>query len=73
MGAQRARELLGLPDVNAADNLIIAEVTDASQNVLTRHALPLDGMPGGAPEYIFPPVRRRKCLEILDNLTFSIP
>lgn len=48
------REVLGLPDQNAADRLIVGEVTDPSKAVVTRHALPLDGNPGGAPEYIFP-------------------
>ncbi|MEU1971204.1 putative T7SS-secreted protein [Microbacterium sp. NPDC019599] len=68
------RSSLGLPSVNAADNLVIAEVTDASRNVLTRHALPLDGMPGGATEYIFPgSFGDLKGVDILDNVVFQVP
>ncbi|AUG28663.1 MULTISPECIES: putative T7SS-secreted protein [Microbacterium] len=46
------RSALGLPDVNSAERLVHATVDDVGAVVLQRHALPLDGMPGGAPEYI---------------------
>ncbi|GAA2010330.1 hypothetical protein [Microbacterium ulmi] len=47
------RESLGLPDVNTMENLSIGTITDASQVQHVRHALPLDGMPGGGPEWVF--------------------
>lgn len=46
------RSALGLPDVNSAERLVSASVDDLGSVVLQRHALPLNGMPGGAPEYI---------------------
>jgi hypothetical protein len=47
------RESLGLPDVNHADTLSIGHITDATQVQHVRHALPLDGMPGGGAEWVF--------------------
>ncbi|MEE6272338.1 hypothetical protein [Georgenia wangjunii] len=70
------RQLLGLPDVNTADNLLIARVTDPDAVVLQRHALPLDGNPGGAPEYIIPgggADGARSGIEVLSDTTFRIP
>ncbi|MCR2799926.1 hypothetical protein QNO21_12410 [Microbacterium sp. zg-Y818] len=68
------RESLGLPSVNAADNLLIARVTDPDANRLVRHALPLDGNPGGAAEYIFPGRfgDPGKGVDIVDNLVFTV-
>jgi hypothetical protein len=67
------RSSLGLPDVNSADNLIIGQVDDASKAVVTRHALPLNGQPGGAPEYIFPgPFGPDKGVTVLSNTPFSV-
>ena len=48
------RSSLGLPRVNTGDNLIVATVDHVDNVVVTRHALPLNGQPGGAPEYIIP-------------------
>ncbi|MFM9920146.1 hypothetical protein [Lacisediminihabitans sp. H27-G8] len=48
------RSSLGLPDVNSGENLIVARVDSVDNVVVTRHALPLNGQPGGAPEYIIP-------------------
>ena len=47
------REMLGLPNVNTMDNLSLGVITDASQVQHVRHALPLDGMPGGGAEWVF--------------------
>ena len=46
------RSALGLPEVNSAERLVSASADDLGSVVLQRHALPLNGMPGGAPEYI---------------------
>lgn len=46
------RSALGLPDVNSAERLVSAQVDDLGSLVNSRHALPLNGMAGGAPEYI---------------------
>ena len=48
------RSSLGLPRVNTGENLIIAKVDHIDNVVVTRHALPLNGQPGGAPECIIP-------------------
>jgi hypothetical protein len=48
------RASLGLPDLNTGENLIIAKVDSVANVKVTRHALPLNGQPGGAPEYIIP-------------------
>lgn len=48
------REMFGLPTVNNMETLSIGTVTDSSQVLHVRHGLPLDGMPGGAPEWVFP-------------------
>jgi len=48
------RSSLGLPDVNSGENLIVARVDSVDNVRVTRHALPLNGQPGGAPEYIIP-------------------
>ncbi|HEX5857128.1 MAG TPA: hypothetical protein VFY91_03370 [Microbacterium sp.] len=48
------RETLGLPDVNNMGTLSVGHVTDASQVRHVRHALPLDGQPGGGAEWVFP-------------------
>ena len=48
------RSSLGLPRVNTGDNLIVATVDHVDNVVVTRHALPLNGQPGGAPGYIIP-------------------
>lgn len=69
------RESLGLPMQNAADNLLIARIADPRAVVLTRHALPLDGNPGGAIEYIIPGLHRGSIsdgLDLLDNVVFSV-
>lgn len=47
------REMFGLPNVNTMDNLSLGVITDASQVQHVRHALPLDGMPGGGAEWVF--------------------
>jgi hypothetical protein len=65
--------VLGLPDQNAADRLIVGEVTDPSKAVVTRHALPLDGNPGGAPEYIFPGESGPgKAVQLLTDTPFQV-
>ncbi|MFT4136586.1 hypothetical protein [Microbacterium sp.] len=46
------RSALGLPDGNSAERLFTGSVDHLGSVVLKRHALPLSGMPGGAPEYI---------------------
>ena len=69
------RESLGLPHQNAADNLVIARIADPDAVVVTRHALPLDGNPGGAAEYIIPGTQRGSIsdgLDVVDNLVFSV-
>ncbi|MFF2632973.1 hypothetical protein ACFVR6_08870 [Microbacterium sp. NPDC058021] len=46
-------DLFGLPDVNGMTQLSVGTVADASQVLHVRHALPLDGMPGGGAEWVF--------------------
>jgi hypothetical protein len=50
------RSSLGLPDVNTGKNLIIARVDSLNSLRGTRHALPYNGRPGGAPEYVIPDI-----------------
>ncbi|MHB1597051.1 MAG: hypothetical protein ACYCO9_14075 [Streptosporangiaceae bacterium] len=47
------RAELGLPKVNSGEFLTKARVLDTT-GVVTRPALPLDGNPGGGPEWLFP-------------------
>lgn len=53
MGMANPRGELGLPKVNSGQQLTRARVTDM-EGVMKRDALPLDGNPGGAPEWLFP-------------------
>jgi hypothetical protein len=46
------RALLGLPSANSAERLAIATVDNLDGYLYSRHALPLNGMPGGAPEHL---------------------
>ncbi|PZU47565.1 MAG: hypothetical protein DI566_05370 [Microbacterium sp.] len=68
------RSALGLPDVNSAERLVSASVDDLGSVVLQRHALPLNGMPGGAPEYIIVggdlPA---KGLSLIDDVAWRLP
>ena len=48
------RSSLGLPRGNTVEDLIIARVDHIDNVVVTRPALPLNGQPGGAPQYIIP-------------------
>lgn len=47
------RESLGLPNVNTMENLSVGTITKADEVLQVRHALPLDGMPGGGAEWVF--------------------
>jgi hypothetical protein len=47
------RAELGLPKVNSGEFLTKASVQDMT-GVIQREALPLDGNPGGGPEWLFP-------------------
>lgn len=68
-----ARSALGLPDVNTAERLVIAHVDDVSSVVNTRHALPLNGMPGGAAEYIIPgSTFADKGISLIDDIAWSV-
>ncbi|GAA4287929.1 hypothetical protein [Georgenia daeguensis] len=67
------RQQLGLPDVNTAERLIVARLDDPGAVVLQRHALPLDGMPGGAPEYILPGGVDSPALTELSDTVFRLP
>lgn len=67
------RQLLGLPDVNSSQRLVIARIEDPSQVVLQRHALPYDGNPGGAAEYIIPPANQPAGITVLDDVVFRVP
>jgi hypothetical protein len=49
---ENPRAELGLPDVNRGRFVIHGTLKDPSSIVEIRHALPLDGNPGGAPEYV---------------------
>lgn len=53
MGMSNPRAELGLPKGNSGQMLTRARVTDM-EGVMRRDALPLDGNPGGAPEWLFP-------------------
>jgi RHS repeat-associated protein len=53
MGMSNPRAELGLPKGNSGQMLTRARVTDM-EGVMQRDALPLDGNPGGAPEWLFP-------------------
>lgn len=53
MGMSNPRAALGLPDGNAGQLLTRAKVKDM-EGVIERDALPLDGNPGGAKEWLFP-------------------
>lgn len=47
------RKNLGLPDVNTGENIVTGTIKDGT-GVTLRRAKPLDGNPGGAPEYLIP-------------------
>jgi hypothetical protein len=49
----RPRAEMGLPSVNGGRFFIEGRLID-TRDVLVRHALPLDGQPGGALEYLIP-------------------
>lgn len=51
-----ARNYLGLPDCNTAENMVVLRVIDPTVIVLVRQAQPLDGNVGGLLEYIIPGV-----------------
>ena len=53
MGMANPRSALGLPKVNSGQMLTRARVR-SMDGVIKRDALPLDGNPGGAPEWLFP-------------------
>jgi len=68
-----ARSALGLPEVNTAERLVIAHVDDVGSVVNTRHALPLNGMPGGAAEYIIPgSTFADKGITLIDDIAWSV-
>lgn len=68
------RSALGLPDVNSAERLVSASVDDLGSVVLQRHALPLNGMPGGAPEYIVVGNDlAAKGLTLIDDVAWVLP
>ncbi|WP_413452235.1 hypothetical protein AA0Y32_11835 [Georgenia phoenicis] len=62
-----------LPDVNTAERLVVARLDDPGQVVLQRHALPLDGMPGGGPEYIIPSGNQTTGITVFENVVFRVP
>ncbi|MFT4229792.1 MAG: hypothetical protein QM602_05840, partial [Microbacterium sp.] len=69
------RDSLGRPVQNAADNLLIACIADPDAVVLTRHALSLNGNPGGAAESIIRGPLRGAIgtgFDLLDNVVFSV-
>ncbi|WP_402464986.1 hypothetical protein [Isoptericola aurantiacus] len=57
---ENPRSTMGLPTglesgaYNAADNIVVGELVDSSKVAGVRHGLPLDGNPGGAPEFLIP-------------------
>lgn len=53
LGMANPRSRLGLPKVNSGENVTCARVCDMG-GVRKRDALPLDGNPGGGPEWLFP-------------------
>jgi uncharacterized protein RhaS with RHS repeats len=63
-----ARDNLGLPDVNTAENLTTGRLIDSS-GVLLRAALPLDGNNGGAPEILVPDPTTQ--IEVIDREPFD--
>lgn len=58
------RHLGGLPNVNTAQFIAKATLKNPDGVVLTRNALPLDGHPGGLPEYIIPDAEKH--LDLVD-------
>ena len=52
------RAAAGLPDINTGRFLIEARLRDIPEGFRTRQALPLDGQPGGLPEYLIPDAER---------------
>jgi RHS repeat-associated protein len=63
-----ARDNLGLPNANTAENLTIGRLVDSS-GVTLRPALPLDGNRGGAPEILVPNPAAQ--IQILDRESFD--
>ncbi|WP_166848276.1 hypothetical protein [Isoptericola sp. BMS4] len=57
---ENPRSTMGLPTglesgaYNAAENIVVGELVDSSKVAGVRHGLPLDGNPGGAPEFLIP-------------------
>jgi hypothetical protein len=73
---ENPRAAFGLPTGNSADRLVVVRVDDPSKMVLSRHALPLEGGPGGSSEYIFPGAYQNgggKGLSILYDKHFELP
>ncbi|TRD11021.1 RHS repeat-associated core domain-containing protein [Erythrobacter insulae] len=63
-----ARDNLGLPDVNTAENLTIGRLVD-STGITVRPALPLDGNRGGAPEILVPSPTEQ--IQVIDREPFD--
>jgi RHS repeat-associated protein len=63
-----ARDNLGLPNVNTAENLTTGRLIDSS-GVLLRAALPLDGNRGGAPEILVPDPTTQ--IQVIDREPFD--
>ncbi|GAA4191085.1 hypothetical protein GCM10022288_21390 [Gryllotalpicola kribbensis] len=73
---ENPRAAFGLPPGNSADRMVVVRVDDPSKMVLSRHALPLEGGPGGSSEYIFPGQYENgggKGLSILYDKSFELP
>lgn len=73
------RSTMGLPTggesgaYNAADHIVRGELVDASHVVGARHGLPLDGLPGGALEYVVPGWTQNGAIWVEGVDSFRIP
>ena len=73
---QNPRSTMGLPTglesgaYNAADNIVVGELVEAGQVAGMRHGLPLDGNPGGAPEFLIPGPYANGAVDVLLDAPF---
>ena len=66
------RSSLGLPRANSGESLIVGRVDSVDNLKVTRHALPLNGQPGGAPEYIIPGPYPSKGITVLSDTSMKV-
>lgn len=73
---ENPRSTMGLPTglesgaYNAADNIVVGELVDSSKVAGVRHGLPLDGNPGGAPEFLIPGPYDNGAVDVLLDAPF---